>query len=547
MAAEKDVDQETGRDQPSEKNDSNESSLSKQSLDLLREPAPNKDVSPLGGAATGGALGGLEIYDNDKPVVEDSAKSVAKKEAAHEKSSAQEKTGAPEKPHAAEKPDASEKPGVPEKPADSEKPGANPEGKYRSDVDGFRDRLIKAGVDPDKVSVRVAVRELDASDPRAAEMADMHARMVECSMKDPEMGLSRGMDVKVLRDKSSDLTDMPDSPAQIAEVIRKEAREVLDSFTKTLKAQFLDPNNKEPLRVINASNGGTPADFAGMVFERMKEDPESFTSTLTKLLGKEKAGQWIKEQNERLSSQEPEGEPDGREQQTSGDTREASKGSCPDIRQPLPEGAELVPNKPDPISANGRELLQKLVDMAEKSIASDPKFKESLARYQQVTKEVADRGGIIVISAANSGEFEKETGAKLSPGSQYNFLAMSDHVITVGSSDAKGTPGDHSDDQIAGHSSVGTERFSPTVVAQGIDVPSRQMPDGKAAGTSIAAPIVANGIALMLTQNPDLTFNQVKRLLQENSLSIPGVSGLQQGAGILQIDKAVLAARASRK
>lgn len=510
MAAEKEVDQETGRDKPSEKNESSESSLSNQSLDLLREQTPKKDVGSAG-AVSGGALAGLEIYDKDKPF-DSSAK------AAEAKESASEEDG---------------------------KPTANADGKYRSDVDGFRDRLIKAGVDPDKVSVRVGVRELDASDPRAAEMADMHARMVECSMKDPENGLSRGMDVKMIRDKSSDLTDMPDSPARIAELIKKEAREVLDSFTKTLRKEFLDPANKDPLRVINASNGGTPADFAGMVFERMKEDPENFAATITKLIGKEKAGQFIEEQNEKLASQEPpEGEPGEDRQTEPGDT---PKGSCPDIRQAPPDGTELVPNQPDPISAAGRELLQKLVELAEKSIASDPKFKESLARYQQVTKEVADKGGIIVVSAANSGEFEKENGVKLSPGSQYNFLAMSDHVIAVGSSDAKGTPGDHSDDQIAGHSSVGTERFSPTVVAQGVDVPSRQMPDGKAAGTSIASPIVANGIALMLTQNPNLTFNQVKRLLQENSLSIPGVSPLQQGAGILQIDRAVLAARSLRK
>lgn len=489
MAADKEVDQETGRDNASDKEASDERRLSDDSLDLLRDQSSLKDsaASRLNSSSADKALVNLEIYD-----------------------------------------------------AKASLGDAPPESEYRSDIDGYRDRLIQAGIDPDKVSVRVGVRELNSADPRNQDFADSHALTVACAMKDPEFGLSRDMRVKMIKDTSSDLTDLPDEPGKIAERIAHEAREVLDSFNKTLREQFLDPNNKEPLRVINASNGGTPADFGGMIFNRFREDPDKYANSIKQMLGEEKGQQWIDEQKKLLAEPKPEEPEPTKEEQ---DAR--ANITCADFRDRSSE-SELSP-APEVLSENSREMLQKLVSLAEKAIADDPKFKESLERYQQTTREVAERGGIIVIAAANSGEFEAQTGVKLQPGSQYNFLGMSDHVITVGSSETNKTPGDHSDDRIAAHSSTGTERFAPTVVAQGVDLPSRQMPDGKVGGTSIAAPIVANVVALMLTQNPDLTFDQVKQLLRENSRFIPGASPLQQGAGVLLADQAIIAARASRR
>ena len=57
---------------------------------------------------------------------------------------------------------------------------------------------------------------------------------------------------------------------------------------------------------------------------------------------------------------------------------------------------------------------------------------------------------------------------------------------------------------------------------------------------------MANTVGLMLTQNPALGFNDVKRLLQENAQRIPGVDSELQGAGALRIADAVLAARRTR-
>jgi hypothetical protein len=52
-------------------------------------------------------------------------------------------------------------------------------------------------------------------------------------------------------------------------------------------------------------------------------------------------------------------------------------------------------------------------------------------------------------------------------------------------------------------------------------------------GTSMAAPVVAGSVALMLQANPKLTPNLVKAILQYTAQSYPGYSSLRQGAGFL--------------
>ena len=65
-------------------------------------------------------------------------------------------------------------------------------------------------------------------------------------------------------------------------------------------------------------------------------------------------------------------------------------------------------------------------------------------------------------------------------------------------------------------------------------------------GTSVAAPVVAGAVALMLQANPGLTPPLIKAMLQYSAQPIVGASFLQQGAGLLNVDGAVQLAKALR-
>jgi serine protease AprX len=66
-------------------------------------------------------------------------------------------------------------------------------------------------------------------------------------------------------------------------------------------------------------------------------------------------------------------------------------------------------------------------------------------------------------------------------------------------------------------------------------------------GTSVAAPVVAGTIALMLQANPSLTPPMVKAILQYSAQPVANANLLQQGAGLLNTQGAVDLASAMRK
>src|SRR6267378_494292 len=73
--------------------------------------------------------------------------------------------------------------------------------------------------------------------------------------------------------------------------------------------------------------------------------------------------------------------------------------------------------------------------------------------------------------------------------------------------------------------------------------PETQM---RLSGTSVAAPAVAGAAALMLQANPGLTPPLIKAILQYTAQPLPSFNLLEQGAGLLNVDGAIVLAKALR-
>ncbi|MBX9695497.1 MAG: S8 family peptidase, partial [Cyanobacteria bacterium] len=118
---------------------------------------------------------------------------------------------------------------------------------------------------------------------------------------------------------------------------------------------------------------------------------------------------------------------------------------------------------------------------------------------------------------------------------------------SVGAADVSVSPGNPRNGHVAPFSSTGNPNYrnlpfeSPTLVAPGSEVPlefqvsvfGRQRTQNTVDGTSVAAPFVGATVGLMLTQNPDLTFEQVRDILRRNSQPLPIASLVERAVGMM--------------
>jgi serine protease AprX len=176
-------------------------------------------------------------------------------------------------------------------------------------------------------------------------------------------------------------------------------------------------------------------------------------------------------------------------------------------------------------------------------------------------KRAVEAGIVVVAAAGNNGRGSDGTtryGGITAPGN-------APWVLTVGASSHMGTT-DRADDTIAAFSSRGPGAIDyaakPDLVAPGVGleslsdpasalyttaapylldgtVPKAYLPYLSQSGTSMAAPVVAGTVALMLQANPALTPNAVKAILQYSAQTYAGYDVLTQGAGFVNAKGAV--------
>ena len=171
-------------------------------------------------------------------------------------------------------------------------------------------------------------------------------------------------------------------------------------------------------------------------------------------------------------------------------------------------------------------------------------FQESVDNYQSVTERAADEGLTVVVAAGNEHDElvnQADLGVEVEQGDDFNFLGLSDHVVSVAASDdATG--------EIAFFSSGGTAAdnpFGPTVAINGVDEESVgdeffvEGDSGTDTGTSFAAPQISALIHEMLEQNPDLTYDEIVELLQSGAedTEFPDAA---EGAGIITDPDAII-------
>ncbi len=157
--------------------------------------------------------------------------------------------------------------------------------------------------------------------------------------------------------------------------------------------------------------------------------------------------------------------------------------------------------------------------------------------------EVAWRAGIVVVVAGGNAGGDADG---------LNNPAYDPFVIAVGAADPKGTR-TVGDDEVTSWSSCGDGVRDPDLVAPGKSIVSLRAPGStidrlypesrvgstprftRGSGTSEAAAVVSGAAALLISQRPSVSPDQVKALLVSSAERIPGASTRCQGAGLVDL------------
>ena len=190
--------------------------------------------------------------------------------------------------------------------------------------------------------------------------------------------------------------------------------------------------------------------------------------------------------------------------------------------------------------------LQAVIDYVSKLYESNG-FTQVMDEYRKLTRALAEKGIIVIVAVGNDHDDGDSFRTHLltdprpimSLGAEFGFLAQSDHVISVASCESTKNSKELDHCKVSQKSSRGDGKiWNPTLAAPGEVI--FQLKDSSEniienhVSTSAACPFVSGIIAIMLEMNPDLTFEEIKNLLEVaayNNAHIRDISAA--GAGII--------------
>ena len=177
------------------------------------------------------------------------------------------------------------------------------------------------------------------------------------------------------------------------------------------------------------------------------------------------------------------------------------------------------------------------------SFGTDGTQKYTLDPLVYAVQMAWNKGIVVVVAGGNDGN-----------GTALRNPAFDPYVIAVGATNTAGTE-QSSDDFVTDFSNCGTTDRSVDLVAPGRSIESLRVPGSsadvdypaarvgnrffKGSGSSQATAVVSGAAALIISQRPGITPDQVKALLMDSARPLKSASSLCQGAGTLDLAKAL--------
>ncbi len=159
---------------------------------------------------------------------------------------------------------------------------------------------------------------------------------------------------------------------------------------------------------------------------------------------------------------------------------------------------------------------------AQESYRSDPLCRATSSAW---------RKGIVVCAAAGN----EGPGVRT-----INSPGINPQIITVGNVDDRQTPagGDDQLNRTSGRGPTIDNLVKPDLLAPGTEITSLKVMGGyrTLSGTSMSTPLVSGAVALIIQKWPQLTPDQVKRLLTQNARSL-GLGANLEGAGVIDLER----------